>query len=466
MAIRIIFYNFANRNHGCGNHGCYSCLLMRFFDRHEEIATLRKIRENAEKNAQFTVLTGRRRIGKTSLVLEAYGDRPFVYLFVGRKAESMLCEEFRQEVESKLGVRLGGTPSGFAELFDYLMQMSKHRSFTIFIDEFQNFERVNPAIFSDMQKIWDLNHSESNINLVVCGSVYSMMTKIFRDNKEPLYNRQNRFMTIRAFQPSVLKEILGEYNPGYTNEDLLALYSFTGGVAKYVQLLVDDNALRAEAMIESMISSDSTFVNEGRSILVEEFGKDYDTYFSILSVIAAGKTRRSEIESIIEKPIGGYLTRLEDDYGIIVKEIPVGAKALSKNAVYTIRDNFFTFWFRFIFKYAHILEIGGYEQLRTLIRRDYPTFSGLTLKRYFRAKAMESKQYTLIGRWWDRKGENEIGMIAANELDKKAEIYEIKHNRKNIDFSALEAKAKKMLESVNLFNGYDIEIKGLDMQDM
>lgn len=439
---------------------------MKFFDRKKEIATLRKIRENAEKNAQFTVLTGRRRIGKTSLVLEAYGDRPFVYLFVGRKAESMLCEEFRQEVESKLGVRLGGTPSGFAELFDYLMQMSKHRSFTIFIDEFQNFERVNPAIFSDMQKIWDLNHSESNINLVVCGSVYSMMTKIFRDNKEPLYNRQNRFMTIRAFQPSVLKEILGEYNPGYTNEDLLALYSFTGGVAKYVQLLVDDNALRAEAMIESMISSDSTFVNEGRSILVEEFGKDYDTYFSILSFIAAGKTRRSEIESIIEKPIGGYLTRLEDDYGIIVKEIPVGAKALSKNAVYTIRDNFFTFWFRFIFKYAHILEIGGYEQLRTLIRRDYPTFSGLTLKRYFRAKAMESKQYTLIGRWWDRKGENEIGMIAANELDKKAEIYEIKHNRKNIDFSALEAKAKKMLESVNLFNGYDIEIKGLDMQDM
>lgn len=466
MAIRIIFYNFANRNHGCGNHGCYSYLLMRFIDRHEEIATLRKIRENAEKNAQFTVLTGRRRIGKTSLVLEAYGDRPFVYLFVGRKAESLLCEEFRQEVESKLGVRLGGTPSGFAELFDYLMQMSKHRSFTIFIDEFQNFERVNPAIFSDMQKIWDLNLSESNINLVVCGSVYSMMTKIFRDNKEPLYNRQNRFMTIRAFQPSVLKEILGEYNPGYTNEDLLALYSFTGGVAKYVQLLVDDNALRAESMIESMISSDSTFVNEGRSILVEEFGKDYDTYFSILSAIAAGKTRRSEIESIIEKPIGGYLTRLQDDYGIIVKEIPVGAKALSKNAVYTIRDNFFTFWFRFIFKYAHILEIGGYEQLRTLIRRDYPTFSGLTLERYFRAKAMESKQYTLIGRWWDRKGENEIDMIAANELDKKAEIYEIKRNCKNIDFSALEAMAKKMLESVNLFKGYDIEIKSLDMQDM
>lgn len=439
---------------------------MKFFDRKEEIDTLRKIRNNAERNAQFTVLTGRRRIGKTSLVLKAYEDKPFLYFFVGRKAESLLCDEFRHEVEAKLGLRLGGTPSGFAELFDYLMQLSKQQSFTLFIDEFQNFERVNLSVFSDIQKIWDLNHSESRINLVVCGSVYSMMTKIFRDKKEPLYNRQSRFMTIQAFKPSVLKEILNVYHPGYTKEDLLALYTFTGGVAKYVELLIDDNAMTLEAMVESMINRDSIFINEGRSILVEEFGKDYDIYFSILSAISSGKTRRSEMESIIGKPIGGYLTRLEDDYGIIVKQIPIGAKTLSKNAVYVINDNFLTFWFRFIFKYAHILEIGGYKQLRTLIERDYTTFSGLILERYFREKAIESGKYTLIGRWWDRKGVNEIDMVASNEFDKKVEIYEIKRNRRNIGFTALEEKVKAMLSKVNLFNGYDIETKGLDMQDM
>lgn len=439
---------------------------MKFFGRKEEIATLRKIRANAEHNAQFTVLTGRRRIGKTSLVLKAYDDGPFLYFFVGRKAESLLCEEFRNEVEEKLGVKLGGAPSGFAELFDYLMQLSKHRTFTLFVDEFQNFVRVNPTVFSDIQKIWDLNHSESRINLIVCGSVYSMMTKIFRDRKEPLYNRQNRFMTINAFKPSVLKEILDVYRPGYTKEDLLALYAFTGGVAKYVELLVDDNAMTLDAMVESIISPDSVFINEGRSILIEEFGKDYDIYFSILSAIASGKTRRSEIESIIGKPIGGYLTRLEDDYGIIVKQIPVGAKALSKNAVYIVNDNFFSFWFRFVFKYTHILEIGGYRQLRALVKRDYPTFSGLILERYFREKAIESERYTLIGRWWDRKGENEIDMVAANEFDKKVEIYEIKRNRKNIDFTALAEKVRTMLDTVTLFNGYSTETKGLDMQDM
>lgn len=439
---------------------------MKFYDRKNEIATLHKIRENSKDFAQFTVVTGRRRIGKTSLVLKAYEDSQLLYFFVGRKAENLLCEEFRQEVEKKLSLKMGGTPANFAEMFDFLMNLSKERNFTLFIDEFQNFARVNPAVFSDMQKIWDVNHSDSKINLITCGSVYSMMTKIFRDSKEPLYNRQNKFMHIRAFRPSVLKEIMNDCSPNHTNDDLLALYSFTGGVAKYVQLLVEDHALTVNEMIDSIVSPDSVFINEGRAILVEEFGKDYDTYFSILSAIASGNTRRSEIESIIGKEIGGYLTRLEDDYGIISKEIPLGAKQLTKNAIYVIKDNFFTFWFRFIFKYGHILEIGAYEQLRTIIKRDYATFSGKMLERYFHDKAAESGRYTIIGRWWDRKGENEIDMIAANEINKTAEIYEIKRQRKAINFTELEKKAKNMLPQVVSLKGFSLEIKGLDLENM
>lgn len=439
---------------------------MKFYDRTEEIATLHKIRENAKYNAQFTVITGRRRIGKTSLVLKAYEDAPILYFFVGRKAENLLCDEFRHEVETKLEIKTGGTPANFAELFDFLMSLSKERSFTLFIDEFQNFSRVNPSIFSDMQKIWDLNNTSSKINLIVCGSVYSMMSKIFRDKKEPLYNRQNRFMHIKAFKPSVLKDIMNDYASGYSKDDLLALYSFTGGVAKYVQLLVEDHALTVDSMIDSIISSDSIFINEGRAILIEEFGKEYDTYFSILSAIASGNTRRSEIESLIGKEIGGYLSRLEDDYGIIKKEIPLGAKVSTKNVVYTIHDNFFTFWFRFIFKYGHILEIGAYENMRTLIRRDYATFSGRMLERYFYDKTAESGRYTILGRWWDRKGENEIDLIAANEIDKTAEIYEIKRKRRNINIANLDNKVKTMLPHVNLLNGYNIEICGFDMENM
>lgn len=439
---------------------------MKFFGRKAEIQALRNIREKSSQTAQFTVIVGRRRIGKTSLVLKAYEDEPLLYFFVGRKAEGLLCEEYRTEVEEKLQVRMGGTPKNFAELFSYLLEISKERNITVFIDEFQNFERINASVFSDIQKLWDLNHNNSKLNLIVCGSVYSMMSRIFRDSKEPLYNRQSRFMNISPFTPSVLKEILKEYNPEYSNEDLLALYSFTGGVAKYVSLLVDDEALSLQKMIELIVSPDSIFINEGKSTLIEEFGRDYDTYFSILSSIAQGKTKRSEIEQVLGKQVGGYLTRLENDYGLICKEVPFGAKSTSKNMTYSICDNFFTFWFRFIFKYNYILEINAHERLREIIFRDYTTFSGKILESYYREKLIESKKYTKIGRWWDRKGENEIDLIAENEINRCADIFEIKRNRSNYSSETLSHKCEKLINSLPYLREYELSYRCLDMEDM
>ena len=90
---------------------------------------------------------------------------------------------------------------------------------------------------------------------------------------------------------------MAEYNPDHAAEDLLAIYSFTGGVAKYVQLLIDAGATTKTKMINHIIQADSVFLGEGKAILIEEFGKDYGVYFSILSAIARGKTSRSEIEN-------------------------------------------------------------------------------------------------------------------------------------------------------------------------
>lgn len=439
---------------------------MRFFDRKEEIASLQEIGRQARENAQFTVVTGRRRIGKTMLVRKAYEDEPMLYFFVARKAEGDLCEDYRLEIENKLGVPTMGRPERFADVFEYLMKLSAERPITLFIDEFQEFFRVNRSVFSDMQRIWDLYSQKSRINLIVCGSIYSMMTKIFKDKKEPLYNRQSRFMTVRSFTPSVLKEILSEYNPAYTPEDLLALYAFTGGVAKYVQLLVDAGATTKAAMLDHIIKADSIFLGEGKAILIEEFGKDYGIYFSILSAIARGKTSRSEIENVIGKEIGGYLTKLENEYEVIAKKQPLFEKSSTKNVRYTIEDNFFTFWFRFIYKYSYMLEIENYGSVKTIVNRDYETFSGLMLERYFKRVLIEKQAFTRIGSWWDRKGENEIDIVAENELEETATFFEVKRKAENIDLEVLETKAAVFLRATGEFKGYALSYKGLSMADM
>ena len=439
---------------------------MRFFDRTKEIASLREIRRMSKDNAQFTVVTGRRRIGKTSLVWKAYEDEPILYFFVARKAEGDLCEDYRLEIEEKLGIPTMGRAEHFADVFEFLMKLSTERPITLFIDEFQEFFRVNKSVYSDMQRIWDLYSTKARMNLVVCGSIYSMMTKIFKDRKEPLYNRQTRFMTVRPFTPAVLKEILKEYYPDHTSEDLLALYSFTGGVAKYVQLLVDSGATTKSAMLDHIIKADSIFLGEGKAILIEEFGKDYGVYFSILSAIARGKTSRSEIENVVGREIGGYLTKLENEYEVIAKKQPLFEKSSTKNIRYTIEDNFFTFWFRFIYKYGYILEIENYESVKTIINRDYETFSGLMLERYFRRVLIERQAYTRIGGWWDRKGENEIDIVAENELNDEATFFEVKRKAGNIDMEALEHKAAAFLRATGEFKGYKISYKGLSMDDM
>lgn len=439
---------------------------MKFFDRTEEIASLREVRRQSKENAQFTVVTGRRRIGKTSLVWKAYEDEPILYFFVARKAEGDLCEDYRLEIENKLGIPTIGRAERFTELFEYLMKLSAERPITLFIDEFQEFFRVNKSVYSDMQRIWDLYSPKARINLIVCGSIYSMMTKIFKDKKEPLYNRQSRFMTIRPFAPAVLKEILAEYNPRYTSEDLLALYTFTGGVAKYVQLLMDAGATTRTKMLNQIVRADSIFLGEGKAILIEEFGKDYGSYFSILSAIARGKTSRSEIENVVGREIGGYLTKLEKEYEIISKKQPLFEKRTAKNVRYIIEDNFFVFWFRFIYKYSYMLEIENYGSMRTIIDRDYETFSGLMLERWFRRVLIERQAYTRIGSWWDRKGENEIDIVAENELDGTATFFEVKRKAANIDLEMLEAKASAFLRATGEFKGYALSCKGLSMDDM
>ena len=439
---------------------------MRFYDREQEIAFLRETREQARKVARFTVLTGRRRIGKTTLIREAYKDEPFVYFFVARKAEGDLCEAYIEEVNEKLGIPTLGSSRKFSDIFRYLMKLSETRSFTLVIDEFQDFFRVNKSVFSEMQNIWDEYEKTSKLNLVVCGSIYSLMQKIFKDKKEPLYGRNTAELRLKPFRPSVLKEIMADAKPDYSKEDLLALFTFTGGVAKYVNLLVDAGALDKDSMIRHVVSPNSTFLNEGKNNLIEEFGKDYGTYFSILSCIARGKNTRSEIEDMIGREVGGYLTNLETDYELIAKRQPLFEKSSTKNVRYELGDVFYSFWFRFIFKYGYIIEIENYGKLQEIIDRDYNTFSGLMLERYFHRVAMESGEFTRIGRWWDRKGENEIDMIAEDELSDCATFYEIKRQRDEISIGTLKQKAEAMLRATGAFKGYEIEYEGLSMEDM
>lgn len=439
---------------------------MKFYNRETEIKKLHDIKEQSNNNAQFSVITGRRRIGKTQLLLKAYENTNFLYFFVAKKSEIILCKDFQQELKTKLNIPILGEVQSFSDLFEYIVLLSYHQNITLIIDEFQEFFTINPSIYSDMQRIWDLYKDKSKLNLIVSGSVISLMYKIFENHKEPLFGRANHFIRLKAFNVETLKEIIFDYNPNYQPDDLLALYSFSGGVAKYVQLFMDNGWITKDKMIDGMIDENSIFIYEGKNLLIDEFGKEYGIYFSILTAIAEGKTKRTDIENLLKKEIGGYLTKMEKDFNLIKKQQPIFSNNNNKNIRYLIEDNFITFWFRFIYKYSSMIEIGAYEQLKKIIHRDYSTFSGYMLEKFFRDKAKISQSYTSIGNYWDRKGETEIDFIGIDELEKRIDFAEIKRQKDNISLGKVEQKVNDFLTQHYQFNSFTPNIFAWSLEDM
>ncbi|WP_075350377.1 ATP-binding protein [Algoriphagus marinus] len=436
---------------------------MKFYNREQELAELRNIREKSLVNAQMTLMVGRRRIGKTSLLKKDTEENLSIYLFVARKSEILLCEEFVETIKDKLQVSLFGQITKVKDLFAWIMELSESRSFTLIFDEFQEFKTINPSIFSEIQHIWDSKKAKSKINLIFCGSIYSMMNQIFENSKEPLFARATSKINVKPFNVVTLKEILGDNSPTFSSRDLLDFYTFSGGVAKYVESFVQNQAFTFEVVLKSIFSENSFFLEEGKNVLIDEFGKDYATYFSILSLIASSKTSRPEIESILEMGIGGYLDRLENDFSIIKKIKPIFAKIGSRQIKYEITDNFLSFWFRFIYKNRSAIEIGNYHYVEDLVRRDYSTFSGKMLERYFIEKLKLSKQFSEIGTFWDKKNQNEIDIVAINEMEKRVLFAEVKLNKAKINLTELREKSQVL---DRYLTGYSKEFLALSLEDM
>ena len=168
------------------------------------------------------------------------------------------------------------------------------------LDEFQNLLKVNPAIPSHIQDIWDRYHNDTHVNLIACGSIFSMMHKIFDNDDEPLYGRKDCEIRLRPFRIAVIKEILGDYNEEYTPEDLLCLYMLTGGVAKYIGQLMDAGAITKDGMLEWATATGSPFLSEGIELIMAEFGREYSNCLSIMQMIARGMTVQSQIDTIIK----------------------------------------------------------------------------------------------------------------------------------------------------------------------
>jgi len=440
---------------------------MKFYNRTSELTELQRIKNlSFTEYSRMTVVTGRRRIGKTSLIMKSTENEPTVYLFVGRKTEATLCNEYIPLISNSLNVFVPSEISSFRTLFQYLMEIGTQKSFNLIIDEFQEFFNVNEAVYSDMQNLWDQYRRKTKVNLLLSGSVYSLMHKIFQNSEEPLFGRADNIIKLSPFDTDTLKTVIRDYNPNYQNDDLLALYCFTGGIPKYLEIICDGCELKVEQMIEFIVRENSPFTDEGKNLLIEEFGKNYGTYFSILNAVSGGINTQPDIMAALgDKSIGGQIKRLIEDYNVLKRLRPIGAKEGTQTVRYEITDNFLQFWFNYFDRYRSMLEIKNFTGLKNIIKTDYTTFSGKILERYFRTKLAESGLYREIGSWWEAKGNlNEIDIVALSLEKNKALAIEVKRQKERYRPTIFAGKVERLRQIV--LPDYEIENCCLALEDM
>ena len=433
--------------------------MLKFYNRKEDISILEDIYRQIDVSGKMTVITGRRRVGKTMLASEFAKGKKSIYLFISKSSENLLCTESIKIITENFELPVIGTIDSFAKVFELVLQLAQREKIVLIIDEFQEFYTINPSIYSEFQNLWDKYKKKSKIHLIFIGSVYSLIVKIFEKSSEPLFGRADRMLLIKPFSASVIKNILDDYD-SFSPDNLFLLYVITGGIPRYLEILANNAAFCREDIFDFILQKDSPFLNEGRNLLIEEFGGRYAIYFSILELISTGKTSRPAIESILQKNTGGYLDRLDSVYGVIGKVVPFDAKPMGKTVKYRIGDNFLNFWFRFINKNRFAIETGNFGYIRTILDRDFDTYSGTMLERLFHDLIAGTFKYNRIGYYWEKKNRNEIDLIAVNDMKKRMLVADIKLNPDKINIETLKTKAKNI---VSRFADYDIEYNGFSI---
>lgn len=383
-----------------------------------------------------------------------------MYLFVSRKAEPLLCEEFTEQIKEQLNMPIYGQPDSLKSLLEILLTYAKTNPITLIIDEFQELQKINPSFFSDMQNLWDSYRLDSKMHLICCGSLYSMMTHLFQNSKQPLFGRADHRINLQPLKPTFIKEIMQDHSC-FSPEALLQWYCFSGGIPKYLEWLVQCD--HSESLWPQLISEFSLSLDEGKYRLTEEFGSEQSNYFSILSAIASGKTSRSDIESILQYSVGPQLKKLEEEFDIIERVVPIFSKPGGRIVKYQIKDAFLNFWFRYIYKNQSSVEVGNLKYIQQVIERDFEQYSGIWLERVIKLQLAGSGEYNQIGTYWEKGNQNEIDIVAVNDMDKEVVFIEVKRNIKRYSQTQLIAKSQKLLAR---FKDYNVSYQGMSLEDL
>ncbi len=428
-----------------------------FYNRIMELNHLNK-RYTSDK-AEFIIVYGRRRVGKTELLKQFVRNKPHIYFLADLSSEKDQLASFTEKIYLHTGdPALFNNPfANWDALFSYLSQLASKNRLIVIIDEYQYLQINNRAISSIIQKSWDEALGKSKILLILCGSYISFMENELLAYKSPIYGRrtaQFRIEPLDFFDARL-------FFPKKSVRDQVQFFSILGGIPSYL-LQFNPKWNVAKNISQFILQPDTFLYSEPHFLLMQEL-REPRNYFAILRAIAFGATRINEIVQASGLDRGMVVKYLEtlQNLRIIKRELPALEEKpeKSRKGIYIILDNFFRFWFRFVFPNRGFLEEGRYDfvaknRIQPFINQYMgPIFENIAidfLKRLNRIGKLPFELYK-IGRHWDK--DQEIDIVGFDEKKKHLIIGACKWSEKKVGTNILNNLIERSSAITRHFSG-------------
>ncbi|MBU2510031.1 ATP-binding protein [bacterium] len=415
-----------------------------FIDRKNELSILNE--EYKKKRASFTVIYGRRRVGKTTLISQYIKDKSSIFYYATESSLENQLQQFSYQILSFLGKQYLKHHSfdSFEQAFMFLVDHIGKEKVVIVIDEYHKLTQLDKSFSGFMQKIWDTVLSQSRIHLILCGSVITIMHNEVLSYKSPLYGRRTSNIHLKPLRFNHISQFV----KGVSKLNQMNIYASFGTVPKYLELY-DSRRSFWYNIASQILDKNSYLYPEVKFLLKDEISQPV-TYFTILEIISRGETKIGKIGGKLGVPashLSRYMQRL-CDLDILEKQVPITEKwpEKSKHGQYRIKDNFIKFWMHYVFMNQSYLEIGNVDYVLEQIKKSFnQTFVSFAFEDYAKEQILENPEVylgftpTKIGRWWNNH--EEIDLIAIGE--EKAAFIECKWQTRKTEYSVFSELLRK-----------------------
>ena len=413
-----------------------------FIGRDKELDALDRLYKSDK--FEFAVIYGRRRVGKTALINHFIDGKKAIYFMGVESNEKQNLENFSKSIiEFSSGIQTETSFSSYQAALEYTFRLAESERVILAIDEYPYVARASKSLASTLQMLIDKHKDNSKLMLILCGSSMSYMEDHVLAYKAPLYGRRTAQMKILPFD----FDECCTYLSGSSEEDKAYIYGIVGGTPQY--LLQINDKLSVEDNIKNTYLNPMSFLYEEPLNLLKQEVREPAIYNAIITAVATGYSRMSEISAKVGESTtvcSGYLKNLID-LGIIRKETPYGEKA-SKKTIYSIEDNMFYFWYRFVPDNASAIARGAENLVYKKVKSELNDYMGRVFeeicKQYLWKLLLEGQmpiEFTSLGRWWGndprKKAQTEIDIMG--EQDSNSAVFaECKWRNENVDLDVLE----------------------------